>query len=176
MLPAALCAYALTGCSLAPRHTTPQLPVAPSYPADAPVPADGARAEASWRDYFADARLRELIEVALEHNRDLRIAALRVEEARAAYGIQRAELYPNLSVTAGGSRTRTPGYVTLIGRPLVVNLNDVQVNLATWEIDFWETAQPQGGGAAGLFRQRRRSASRRRQFDRPGRQQLSHLA
>ena len=68
---------------MAPPYEVPALPVSPSYGADAAQ--DGARAEAiGWRDYFTDPPLRALIGLALDNNRDLRIAVLRVEEARAA--------------------------------------------------------------------------------------------
>lgn len=96
----------LTGCvSLAPDYREPALPVAARYP-DATVsngktvsntPSVSNNIDAAstgWRDYFTDPQLQRLIAQALEQNRDLRVAAARVEEARAAYGIQRADLFP----------------------------------------------------------------------------------
>ena len=57
--------------------------------------------ELPWREFFTDERLQKIIETALNNNRDLRLAALNVERARALYGIQRAELLP--AVNAVGS-------------------------------------------------------------------------
>ncbi|MCK9563481.1 MAG: hypothetical protein M0R02_12275, partial [Bacteroidales bacterium] len=85
---------ALAGCQLAPSHERPGTPTAASYP-EATIPENGASEKAAdpatqglpatdigWRDFFADARLQAFIQQALEHNRDLRVAVYRVEEAR----------------------------------------------------------------------------------------------
>ncbi len=89
------------GCSLAPQFTRPALPVANEYPPDAPIPPGAkpdarAAAEIGWREYFADPQLQAMIAQALEHNRDLRLAALRVLETRAAY--QMAEVRRDAAV------------------------------------------------------------------------------
>ncbi|MBP9955904.1 MAG: RND transporter, partial [Pseudomonas sp.] len=79
----ALSAVVLTGCmSLAPAPDTPPLPVPEAWPAHLGSGTDGAHAgELAWQAYFTDPLLQRLIETALENNRDLRLAALRVEEA-----------------------------------------------------------------------------------------------
>ncbi|MEG1055905.1 MAG: TolC family protein, partial [Janthinobacterium sp.] len=99
------CCAMLAGCaSLAPPYAPPPLPVAAQYPEN---DAAGAHApDVAWQSYFADPRLQALIAQALASNRDIRIAALRVEEARAAYGIQRAEQFPTIALGASGSRAR----------------------------------------------------------------------
>ncbi|MGQ4583449.1 efflux transporter outer membrane subunit [Lysobacter sp. F60174L2] len=103
----------VAGCST----LQPPLPeAAPSIPAEWPLPAttpvatDGTgtiTADIGWRDFFADPRLDELVAQALANNRDLRVAVLNVERARAQYGIQRADRLPSL----GGevSMTRSGG-------------------------------------------------------------------
>ena len=134
-LAAAICA--LAGCALmAPPHETPALPVPAHYAmpgADTGTPA----ATTGWRDYFTDPRLQTLIAQALENNRDLRTAALRVQEARAAYGIQRADLLPTLGAQAGMDRSRVPGDLNLTRQPLLGSQYQVGLGLASWEIDFW---------------------------------------
>ncbi len=127
----------LASCaSLAPPYQTPALPVAPEYAGD--TASKGASApETGWRDYFADPDLLALIAQALEHNRDLRIAVLRVEEARATYGIQRSEQFPTLGAQAGMDRSRVPADLSLTGRPLLGSQYQVALGLASWEIDFW---------------------------------------
>ena len=69
----------------------------------------------AWRDYFADERLRQVIALALDNNRDLRIAALNIERARAQYGIQRADLFPSIAVSGGQSAQRGPGDLSMSG-------------------------------------------------------------
>lgn len=121
---------------MAPPYDVPALPVAPSYGPDAAQ--DGARAEAmGWRDYFTDPPLRALIGQALDNNRDLRIAVLHVEEARALHGIQRAEQFPTIGAQASLDRSRVPADLNLTGRPLLGSQYQVALGLASWEIDFW---------------------------------------
>lgn len=132
----------MTGCALAPRHETPSLPVASAYPADTGIqPAatfSGPIApEVSWRDYFADPHLQALIAQALENSRDLRGAALRVEEARATYGIQRANQFPAIAAGVDGSRARTPADLSITGRSGIGSQYQVSLGLAAWELDFW---------------------------------------
>lgn len=129
--------WALSGCaSMAPPHETPALPVPAHYAM--PEADEGAPAAATgWRDYFTDPRLQTLIAQALENNRDLRTAALRVQEARAAYGIQRADMLPTVGAQAGMDRSRVPGDLNLTRQPLLGSQYQVGVGLASWEIDFW---------------------------------------
>lgn len=98
----------LSGCSmLEPRSTE----VAPAIPAQWPATASTAPAvevdAIGWRDYFVDARLQTVIDQALDNNRDLRVAVLNVEKARAQYRIQRADRVP--AIAAQGQMTRTGG-------------------------------------------------------------------
>ena len=84
----ALATTTLGACSMIPTFERPPAPVPASFAqsaaSDAAGVAGGAAADTlAWRDYFADARLREVIALALENNRDLRIAALNIERARA---------------------------------------------------------------------------------------------
>ena len=130
-------ALLLAGCaSMAPPYDTPLLPVAPSYAGDS-LP-EGVRAAAvGWRDYFIDPRLQALIAQALDNNRDLRVAALRVAEARATYGIQRADRFPGLVGQGGLDRSRTPANLSATGQPLTGSQYRVALGVASWEIDFW---------------------------------------
>ncbi len=143
---ASLCALAgvlaVTGCSLAPRHETPTLPVASAYPADTEsqpgAMSDGSIApQIAWRDYFVDPHLRALIARALDNSRDLRIAVLRVAEARAAYGIQRADQLPTIAASVDGSRARLPADLNVTRQTQIGSLYQVGVGLAAWELDFW---------------------------------------
>jgi len=127
---------ALAGCaSMAPPYAPPPLPVAAQYPETDPAGAHAA--DIAWQAYFADARLQALIAQALASNRDIRIAALRVEEARAAYGIVRAEQFPTIALGASGSRARVPGDLSVTGRPMTSAQYQTGLNVSAWELDFW---------------------------------------
>ena len=100
-----LAGSALSACNLAPKYVRPSgavpvaLPEGGIYPraaTDAPdVTAIG------WRDFFTDDRLRQVIQLGLDNNRDLRLAAANVLQARAQYRVQRADILP--SISANGS-------------------------------------------------------------------------
>ncbi|MES3023307.1 MAG: efflux transporter outer membrane subunit [Pseudomonadota bacterium] len=97
-------ALALAGCaSLAPTYERPAAPVAAAFP-DAPAIGGEAAAGIAWQRFFTDARLRQLIELSLSGNRDLRVAVLNIEQARAQYQIRRAERLPGVSLAVNGSR------------------------------------------------------------------------
>lgn len=96
----------LSACSFAPVHERPVAPLAAAFPLPG---ADGgtAAADMPWADFLADARLKALVELALKNNRDLRIAALNVEQVRAQLGIQRADQWPSVGGGFTGSRQPT---------------------------------------------------------------------
>ena len=129
---------ALAACDMAPKYVRPQLavptasPQGPAYGADngaAIIPADTA-----WRDFFTDARLARGIETALANNRDLRIALANVEQARAQYRVQRADLLPGVS--AGGTATYQDSPFSLAGSGRT-DLYQAQVGISAWEVDLF---------------------------------------
>ena len=103
-----LAAASVVGCSFIPAHVRPEAPVPSSYPGDASTaaPSGLAAADIEWQRYFGDPRLQRLIEAALQHNRDLRIAVLNIEQARAQYQVRRADELP--TVSAGATSSRQP--------------------------------------------------------------------
>lgn len=125
----------LAACSFAPRHVRPPQPVPQSYALAAP---DGPSiARIGWRDFFREEQLQALIEGALANNRDIRIAATRVAEARAAWRIEGASLYPQLDAVATGTRGRSLFNLPQVGAtPIDVRQISAQLN-GSWEIDFW---------------------------------------
>jgi multidrug efflux system outer membrane protein len=145
-----------TGCNFAPEYTRPDLPVANQFPADAPAPAPAkpdarTAADIAWREYFTDPQLQTVIEQALEHNRDLRIAVLRVLEARAAFQIRRADQFPTLDANAGEFRVGIPESLSTTGSSRTASIYDVGVSVAAWEIDFWGRVSNLKGAALEQF-------------------------
>lgn len=127
-----------SGCApLAPHYAPPALPVAAQYGLEDAPPSQPPAATLDWRSYFTDPLLQSWITQALEHNRDLRSAALRVQEARAAYGIQHAELSPSIGAQVGLDRSRTPADLNMSRQPQLGSQYQVGLGMATWEIDFW---------------------------------------
>lgn len=127
---------ALVGCSMAPTYERPELPVPAAWPDDVKAPTAAAK-PVDWNSFFPDERLRALIKLALEHNRDLRMATARVAEARALYGIQRADRLPTVNVGASGTNTRTPADLSPSGSAVISRRVDVNASLLPFELDFW---------------------------------------
>ncbi|QPF75607.1 efflux transporter outer membrane subunit [Roseateles sp. DAIF2] len=130
---AAAAALLLSGCmSLAPQHERPAAPVAADWPAPATAGAQKA-AELSWQDFYAgDARLRELIALALQNNRDLRVALLNVEKARAQYRITDASRLPTVGV--GFSSQRSPA---ASGNGSISGVYQAGLQVTAYELDLF---------------------------------------
>ena len=109
-----LAALLAGGCSMNPKLEKPAAPVAAAYPGTAPTDAAGA-ATPAWREMFGDPRLQALIDLALRESRDLRIAALNVEAARAQFRVQRGALLPAVEAQGSYTRQRIPASVAGAG-------------------------------------------------------------
>ncbi len=141
-----LVAGVMSGCTLAPHYDRPAAPVAGSYPA---APEGYATAEVKtgetrragdigWREFFTDPRLQTLIATSLENNRDLRTAALRIEEARAQYQIQRADLLPTVNGDASFQRGKFSSLSSGAGgQSFTGNIYQVGLSVTQWELDFF---------------------------------------
>jgi len=127
----------LSACSLAPTYERPLAPVATAYPADASGQAAYEAAALGWRQFFPDQRLQALIAAALENNRDLRTAALNIEQARAQYDISRADLLPNLNVSGAATRTRYSALQSSTGAPITFNSYQLGLAVPAYELDFF---------------------------------------
>jgi len=134
---------AFSGCSLAPHYTRPEAPVPANLPSgkaykNIKAPLDAVTAAGMpWCEFFADKRLQKVIEKALENNRDLRMAALNVERARALYGVQRAELLPSVNAVGSGSKERVPADLSSTRNRMTSERYDVNLGISSWEIDFF---------------------------------------
>jgi outer membrane protein, multidrug efflux system len=131
------------GCTLAPEYTRPEAPIPSGWPSGAAyqeaqaMPGTPAATEMPWREVFPDERLQRLIEMALNNNRDLRLAALNMERARALYGIQRAELFPSVNANGRWIKTRVPADISGTEVAPTIQEYDVNLGIASWEIDFF---------------------------------------
>lgn len=128
---------------MAPKYTRPEAPIPTDWPdgsayQNSPSPQDApTAADLRWQEFFTDKKLQQIIETALHNNRDLRLAALNVEKARALYGVQRAELLPAVSATGAGSKQRNSSDFTPPGEPRTTKQFNVNLGIISWEIDFF---------------------------------------
>jgi multidrug efflux system outer membrane protein len=128
----------LGGCILMPKYERPTAPISVSWPTNSTRPAatNTPAAEIDWREFFDDPRLQKLIALALQNNRDLRVAVLRVEQARAQYRIQRAELYPGVQGDADYTRQKFSGAATTFKGGTVITTYNLDVG-ASYEVDLF---------------------------------------
>ncbi len=137
-------ACALAACSFIPTYERPAPPVPQAFP----LPAAGTGTPApqlAWIDFLHDARLRQLVQLALENNRDLRVAVLNIEQARAQLGATRADQWPSVSGVATGSRA--PGASN--GR--MTNTFTAGVAVSSYELDFFGRVRSLGEAAAARY-------------------------
>ena len=135
------------GCSFIPEYQRPAMPVEGGWSNDAvSASSDEApagvntlmAADVAWQDYFKSETLRQLIGLALENNRDLRVAVLNIEKARAAYGIQKSKTFPVVTGNAGASRQGVAEDASASGKAYTTDTS-FQANLAVtaYELDFF---------------------------------------
>jgi multidrug efflux system outer membrane protein len=126
-----------SGCTMIPDYQRPAAPVPENLPSGGEVGSGRAAADLPWREFIQDAELRQLIELSLENNRDLRLAALQVEQVRALYKIQREELYPSIYAAGGGSRSSASRDLLAPNEPRITEVYQANLSLLSWEIDFF---------------------------------------
>lgn len=107
-LPALTCAALLSACSLMPIYQRPALPVPDQWPEGLTEVSNKDSSqrmhEKDWKQFYSDKTLQGLITLALSNNRDLRVVALGIEQARAQLGIRSADLLPTVNAQVAGSR------------------------------------------------------------------------
>ena len=128
----------LSGCSFIPAYERPAAPVATHWPdtAGAQAVSGAAAADLPWQQFVHDVRLRELIDLAIANNRDLRVAALNIEQARAQYQIRRADQVPTVGASLAGTRT-APNASAGADGPSVSSVYTLGVGITSWELDFF---------------------------------------
>ena len=134
----------LTGCaSMAPKYVQPAAPVpavwpsGPAYKGEAATPAGKKVADIPWREFFVDPHLQKLIALALENNRDLRVAALNIERFRALYQIKRADLLPKVDANAGASFQRIAETLSGKDRAITTEQYNVGLGISSYELDMF---------------------------------------
>ncbi|MPS92715.1 efflux transporter outer membrane subunit [Comamonas sp.] len=113
--------------------------------------ADHRATRLAWQDVYPDPALQTLIRAALAHNQDLRLALLRVQEAQAAYDIQRAARLPTVGLGSSHARARVPADLNASGRSVVAGDQQVFVGLNSWELDLWGRVQSLSDAALGNY-------------------------
>lgn len=133
----------LSGCTMAPSYTRPDAPVAAAWPSGPAYTAQAAQAdqkpvaEIPWREFFIEPRLQQVLALAINNNRDLRVAALTIDKTRAQYQIQRADLLPQIDATAGAAIQRLPADLSASGQARINRQYSVGLGVSSYELDLF---------------------------------------
>ncbi|MBA4390928.1 MAG: multidrug transporter [Syntrophus sp. (in: bacteria)] len=133
----------MAGCTMAPVYKRPEppvpasLPTGPAYKETAAGQTGAAAGDIGWREFYGDEKLQKVIGIALNNNRDLRVAALNIEKARALYRIQRAELYPTVNASGSLNESRVSADISDTHEGKNVRQYNANLGTSSWELDFF---------------------------------------
>lgn len=128
--------FSLSACNLQPHYERPDIPVKSQWT------KDGQRknaADIEWQSFFSDATLKQLVALSLQNNRDLKVAALNIESARAQYRIERSALFPTIEASGSQTSSHLPGnlYSTQTTGPVTYQQYEANLGVTSWELDFF---------------------------------------
>ena len=145
-------ALLLGACTMTPHYQQPALAVTDQWPVG--DSAQGASAGSlPWKSVFLDERLQRVIDQALANNRDLRVAALNVQKARAGYLMTRASLFPSLNAAGAESHSLTPASVSQTGSAIDAKVYSADLSVPAYELDLFGRIQSQSKAAFESYRQ-----------------------
>ena len=149
-LSASMVLVLLSGCTMIPDYFRPEANVSSDWHA---VPgyrtSDGQRAayELGWQEFFADPALNQVIGTALENNKDLKIAALNVQEARALYRIERSDLVPGVNANGNATIAESSDESALTRVGTRTEVYDANLGISNYEIDLFGKLRSQNEAA-----------------------------
>ncbi|MCD8566669.1 MAG: efflux transporter outer membrane subunit [Alphaproteobacteria bacterium] len=135
-----LAATALSGCSLVPDFSRPDFSAAQSWndiPAYELPKGEQLAAKMDWKEFFNSEDLWLVIGTALQNNKDLKTAALNIDEARALYRIERADLMPNVNANGSGQISKSSDESSVTGHASKSELYDANLGIAAYEVDLF---------------------------------------
>lgn len=131
----------LCGCPKPAQYARPQMPAPETWPENSAIQPDAqdsvSPSEMNWKTFFADGRLQEVIQIAIENNRDLRMAAFNIEKSQALFRIQRAEQYPEAGLSIQGEGYRMPENLSGGSKAKTISQFTVGLGATSWELDLF---------------------------------------
>jgi NodT family efflux transporter outer membrane factor (OMF) lipoprotein len=130
----------LSGCVLGPNYKRPLLDTPAAFRGDQQTPGEKSLADSKWPELFQDPALTDLVTTALTQNYDMRIAAERVLQARAQFGVTRSDLLPTVDIAGGFSANRNSqvGSIRFLPPGVSTDVSYTQLGFGLgWELDLW---------------------------------------
>ncbi len=139
LLTAVAAAALLTACStLAPDYERPTSAVPDAWAVtSANTAAAPAAEDLGWKEFIADDKLRRVIALALQNNRDLRVSTLNVERLQALYQVQRADLFPSVNAGIAQTAQRLPADLSSAGQSVISRQYSATVGISAYELDLF---------------------------------------
>jgi len=130
------------GCTMTPEYTRPAAPVPAAWPGNHAADTTNGRVTNApvtlpWREFFTSGPLQQVIKLALADNRDLRVAALKIEKTRATYRIQRADLLPTVNAAGYGVKQQVFADVENFKEKVALEYYSVNLGFSSYELDFF---------------------------------------
>lgn len=137
-----LTATILSGCTMIPDFVRPEFSTSaaqnwndiPGY--EAPV-GKALATQMDWKEFFNSPEFHLVIGTALQNNKDLKTAALNIDEARALYRIERADLLPNVSANGDGTISENTDESSTTGQTYKTELYEANIGIAAYELDLF---------------------------------------
>lgn len=132
----------LAGCAMIPDYDRPDMPVSVEWPqGQAYEGIEGVTnadiSQVNWQSFFLSPPMQQVIQISLDNNRDLRVASLQVEKARALYRVERAALVPSVDATGSGTRQGIPENASGLGKDTVSSTYSANLGATAFELDLF---------------------------------------
>lgn len=137
-------------CTMIPEYKKPQSPVAEKFPGCDKKEQEKTVAQIKWQEFFKSPDLQKIIQTALDNNRDLRVAALNIDAAKALYRVSLSSLAPSVEVGAGSTKEFIPQNALLPGQAATSTYYNANVS-AAFEIDLFGKIRSQNKSALETF-------------------------
>jgi multidrug efflux system outer membrane protein len=142
----------LAGCTMAPWYKRPDMPVSEHIGSGDTAPdKEQAFSAVTWKEFFTSKPLQEVIHIALENNRDLRMAALNIDAAKALYRIERSDILPAINAEAKGSRTHITQAQSTTGSEYTTSTYQANIATTAFELDLFGKLRSQNKAALEEF-------------------------
>lgn len=126
-----------TACTQVGDYQRPGSNLPPQWKQGEPSAGALTATRTEWRMFFQDPRLQALIDSALRHNSDLKIALARVSETRAQYSIASADRLPSANLSGTKTKYKIPPAFTGTDRPVTAERDELSLTAVSFELDFW---------------------------------------
>jgi multidrug efflux system outer membrane protein len=144
----------LGGCAtMAPKYEQPAAPVPAAWPSGQSYMAEGAKpgqkpvADIPWKEFYSDNKLQKLITLALDNNRDFKVAALNIERFQALYQVRRADLLPKVNANADALYQRIAENFSATKLPQTIHQYNIGLGVSSYELDLFGRVQSLKGQA-----------------------------